>query len=329
MAIGRGPLDVSVQDVIESLRQSSTPAFVTHRHADKDAIGSAVGLQRVVGRGTVCTPAGVTKSAQRVLTATETSPATEVARDTHDLTVVLDAPSSDRIAPIEPHAPVVIDHHEPDDLKEQARAAVLDQSAGATAELVVRLAREGGWTVPAEAALALLVGIYDDTEMLQTASPETMGAVQFLLNRLEDQMAEFPELVREPEPSKGEQIARSVATLRATGYRSGETFLAVTRVGAHETAACQSLRDAGLDVVAVASSQDPGVRVTVRASGAVSQLVSVGGDLLPALITEHGGDGGGHEGAGTANLEVSDHTVIETSLVEALESKLEVTFTRV
>jgi len=244
---------------------------------------------------------------------------------TRDVVVVLDAPSTERIVPVDPVAPILIDHHEPDNLHSRATAALVDTEADATATLVARLAVDADWELTPEAALPLLVGIFGDTGNLTDASAETVQLAGVLIDRLGERAAEFSDLIgQEPDPSR--QSARTLGTLRARGYRAGDTVVAVTRIGGHETAAANALRDQGIDCVAVLSEQSEGYRVVVRASDSFSERLNLGTSLLPAMADEFGGDGGGHAGAGVATVESGDRDAIEAFVLEYIGQHLGTSF---
>ena len=315
-------------DVVEALRTTDSPVLVTHQHADRDTLGSAIGLRELLGRGTICTPDGVARPAQSLLETFDTDPITRPREVTHDAVVVLDAPSAERIAPVDPSSPILVDHHEPDNLASRAAASLVDTDAGATAELIVQLADAADWEVSPEAALPLLVGLLDDTGFLMGASPRSVTVAVDLVGVISDRSADLPQLLDRSRAS-GEQSARALGTLRATGYRAGDLFVAVTNVGGYETAATHALRDAGIDLAVVCSEQADGLRVTARASEAFVERRSLGGDILPGLAEEFGGDGGGHAGAGVAELHEVSVDEIEAFLIAHLESELGLTFAMV
>jgi nanoRNase/pAp phosphatase (c-di-AMP/oligoRNAs hydrolase) len=246
----------------------------------------------------------------------------------HDAIVVLDAPSAERIAPVDPSSPILVDHHEPDNLASRAAASLVDTDAGATAELIVQLADAADWEVSPEAALPLLVGLLDDTGFLMGAAPRSVTVAVDLVGAVKDRSTDLPQLLDRSRAS-GEQSARALGTLRATGYRAGDLFVAVTHVGGYETAAAHALRDAGIDLAVVCSEQADGPRVTARASEAFVDRRSLGDDILPALAEEFGGDGGGHAGAGVAELHEVSVDEIEAFLIAHLESELGLTFAMV
>lgn len=314
-----------VNDVVAALEAAEEPLLVTHRNADRDGLGAAIGLRELLGRGTVCAPGGVARPARSLLDATDTDPVSDPSTSRYDAVVVLDAASSDRIGPVDPAEPILVDHHEPGDLAARAGASLVDTDAGATAELVARLAAEADWEVATDAALPLLVGILDDTNFLSLASGRTVETAVDLLGDVGDRASELPRLTAHVERG-GERNARIIGTLRASGYRAGDRFVAVTDVGAHEAAAARALRDAGVDLVAVCNEHVDGVRVTARAAESFTEDVDLAGELLPALAETFGGDSGGHAGAGVAHLDEGDREAVEQALISWLEAELGVTF---
>lgn len=314
-------------DIATVLSEADSPVLVTHHHADRDAVGSTLGLAALLdGEPTVCLPGGVAAPARSLLGGRDT--VETVDGSAHDLMVVLDAPSTDRIAPVEPLVPlVVVDHHPPGDLAERATAELVDEAAGSTAELVLRIAREAGWTLSADAAFPLLVGVLSDTSFLRTAGPAQVEAVVELLSHVGGREAEVASLF-DPEPAPGERIARIEATARASFYRAGDVVLAVTRVGGHESAAAHALRDVGVDCALVASEQDDGVRIVGRCTEAFADRVSLGEELLPGLADAYGGSGGGHHTAAAAHLNAVPDGDLSATLERAVADALGVQFGR-
>lgn len=314
-----------MDDAVDLLEAARKPLLVTHRHADRDALGSAIGLRALLGRGTVCTPDGIAAPARSLLDATGTDPVVDPALESYDRVVVVDAPASDRIAPVDPANPILIDHHQPDDLAAHAAAAVVDTEAGATAELVARLATAAEWPVTPAAALPLLVGLLDDTDFLRGAAPPAVHTAVDLAAALGDRAGDLPTLI-ERTPAEGEQTARAIGLLRASGYRAGDWFVAVTRVGAHEAAVANTLRSEGIGLALVCTRRSEFLRVTARASPALAERVSLGGTLLPELAAAFDGEAGGHDGAGVARLPGGTQEAVEEAVIEALEGHLGVTF---
>jgi phosphoesterase RecJ-like protein len=312
-------------DIITVLTTANSPLFVTHRQADKDSLGSAIGLRALLGRGAVCVPDGVRQDARPLVSTTDTALLREPDLEEFDQVVVVDAPSSDRIAPLDPPSPVLIDHHRPDDLAERATAKRVDTEAVATAELVTEIAIEAGWNIIPEAALPLAVGLLDDSGSLETITPRAASVLGTLFGALGDRAPMLAELLH-TDTADGVENARALGVLRSRGYRAGDLTLGFTRVGGQESAAANAMRANGIDLAVVTSDQGNELRVTTRASDTFTDVMSLGEELLPALAMTFGGDGGGHDSAGTAHLEAADGEDVESFVLQHLERELGMTF---
>lgn len=233
-----------------------------------------------------------------------------------------------RIASIDPDTLLLIDHHEPADLVDRADASLVDTDAGATAELVARLAKSADWNIGPEAALPLLVGALADTDWLSDSGPQTASTVATLFEALDQKVAVLP-TVLDRSTGCDERIASATSVLRSSGYRAGDLFVAFSRVGAHEGTAAERLREAGVDLAVVSSTQGDETRVTARASDRLAERVSLGATLLPALTEKFGGDGGGHAAVGSATVATAEVDAIVDAVLSTVESELEMTFSEV
>lgn len=316
-----------VADVIAVLKQAKDPLLATHRHADRDSLGSAVGLAGALDvDATICTPDGIAKPAQPLVTDGETIEDPDVT--THDVVVVLDAPSTDRIAPVDPGKTdlVVVDHHSPDDLESIATAAYVDETAQSTAELVYEIVRAAEWELTEAVAYPLVVGILDDTGFLQAARPKQIRYVCELLPYIEGRAADIAALF-DPEPQPGERMAQLKATARASFYQAEDVAIGITHVGGFETAAAHALRGAGVACALVWSEQSDHVRVVGRCSEAFASEFSLGSELLPVLGAAYGGSGGGHDAAAGARLNLDpSQTDVTACIRNVLERELGVEF---
>jgi nanoRNase/pAp phosphatase (c-di-AMP/oligoRNAs hydrolase) len=317
-----------MSDLIETLERADEPVIITHQRADRDSLGAAIGLQALLGAGSICLPSGIKRSAQQMKDLTKAPIYEGCLPEDFDHAVVVDAPSLERIAPVTPDVVLLIDHHEPADLSERSEASLVDTTAGATTELVARIATSAGWEISPDAALPLLVGLLDDTAGLKDTGPQTATTATRLFTAVGEQATALPELL-ERSVHRDERIATATSTLRSHGYRAGDLFIAFSEVGAHEGIAAARLCDAGVDLAVVCSRQTNKVRVTARASERATDRISLGETVLPALASEFGGDGGGHAGAGTATLTTAETDAIIKRTLDIVAEELGVTFSEV
>ena len=318
-----------MQAVLDKLSRYDRIVVVVHAHADLDSVGSAVALATALDSSVdVATPSSVKSKAGALL---ERVPVvSDPDLSSYDLQVVVDAPSRQRVSPLDPaenDVPLVlIDHHEPDDLQAHASASYVDTSAPATALLVAELLEASTWEISPAAAEALAAGVLDDTGFRAVVMPEAQAQTLQLLERVDDSntLADL----WDAEPCWGERMATAKAVVRADGHKAGETILLVSRVGGEETAAAHALLDGNADIAVVISVRGERTRVVARTADAMTGEVALPEDVLRPLAEQFGGDGGGHASAGMAKLESADPDRIEESIVENVETALGMQFGR-
>lgn len=193
----------SITDAIAAIKAADRIAITTHIRPDGDAIGSTLGLRRLLSAAgkdaaiVAMDPAprryGFLMREDVIIPATETSP------EAYDLLVVLDTGAPDR-APdaIRDWLPRVrtlnIDHH-PTNTR-FADINHVDPVASSVGEMICRLAETAGFAIAADAAEALWVALITDTGRFAYSNtrPATLLAAAALLetgvrtDRIDDQV---------------------------------------------------------------------------------------------------------------------------------------------
>jgi len=317
--------------VCSALSEHSSYLFVLHRHADIDTVGAAIGFRDALeGSSRIVAPDGVQTQARGLLEELEVKlyEPTEVNVVAADCLVIVDAPSTDRIAPVSPESAagdvVVIDHHERGDLVDVATAAYVDTEAGATATLVARLVDTLGRELSSNAGVALAAGLLDDTESLATATAEEWTIFARLLDAASDHVAVLHRVLNK-EPSFGQRVAATKAVSRSTGYRADQALLLMTEVRGEQSAAATALRASGADIALVFSDRESQTWVVGRAN---PDQVHLPDDVFTPLVDEYEGDGGGHAGSGVAKLETAAIDDVRERALEHLEAALDKTFSQ-
>lgn len=219
---------------------------------------------------------------------------------------------------------LLVDHHDPDNLRDAAEAAVLDTDADATAVIVTQLLDDFR-PISGLGATALAAGILDDTGGLSIAAPESVETVVELLARAGDEASLLADLFNR-EVSFDQRAAAAKAVARADGYKAGQTLLFITRVGGHEAAAANALIDSGADIALVISPRETKTRVVGRTADRETADIHLPDEVFRPLAATFGGHGGGHAGAGGAKLDTDDIEGIEAACLEQVERALGVTF---
>ena len=163
--------------------------LATHIRPDGDGAGSALALAgalKAAGKHAVCTGLDDMPGEYDFLEGLAANiPAAAFAPQPGDAWVVLDCGAPDRLPqPLRAHAgraEFCIDHHK--DYSSFAGHALVDEKAGAAAELVMCVIEAGGWPITRGIAEALWTGIVTDTGRFSYASatPETFRRAARLL----------------------------------------------------------------------------------------------------------------------------------------------------
>jgi phosphoesterase RecJ-like protein len=314
--------------IISQLQENDRVLVITHTHADLDSVGSAVGLAITLDATVeIATPSDVTAGAAALLD--DYPVVAEPDLDTYDIHIVVDAPSAERIAPLDPTAtdvPLVdIDHHEPADLQERAAQAYIDTDAPATALLVADILESTGVEISSEAAMALAAGLLDDTGFRAVVRSDSRDQILSLLQQAEPYETKLASLWETDTPWS-ERVATAKAVVRASGYKAGETILLLSRVSGQETAAAHALIAGNADIAVIVSERGDHIRVVGRVSEQDDVELALPSNVLQPLAAEFGGYAGGHAGAGVAKLETTDASAVEQSVVECIEDALGMQF---
>jgi bifunctional oligoribonuclease and PAP phosphatase NrnA len=177
-------------DIATMLRDASHIAITAHVRPDGDALGSCLGLLRILralGKTATVLDLGPIPDRYRFLLADgECRDADGFDFTSADCIVVLDSGAIDRaaafVADNQETVPIInIDHHLSN--TNFGRLNVVDTSASSVGEMVCNLAREAGFPIPPAAAEALWVAIVTDTGRFSysNTTPNTMKAAADLL----------------------------------------------------------------------------------------------------------------------------------------------------
>ncbi|MEE8386896.1 MAG: bifunctional oligoribonuclease/PAP phosphatase NrnA [Dehalococcoidia bacterium] len=169
------PTKLDLTGTTKRLETASRIVLTTHARADGDAVGSLIGLQRVLRqRGKKVAAYLHEQVHDRYAFLTEAEPllawddqtAAGVLADA-DLLLIIDTCSAVQLrsmAKIIKAATIpklAIDHHVTRD--EVVDAILVDEQAGACAQIITNLCEQAGWPIDAQAAGALYVGLATDT----------------------------------------------------------------------------------------------------------------------------------------------------------------------
>ena len=294
-------------DVVEALRTTDSPLLVTHRHADRDTIGSAIGLRELLGRGTICTPDGVARPAQSLLETFDTDPVTQPSAVTRDVVVVLDAPSTERIVPVDPVAPILIDHHEPEEDVDVAFSDVRP-SMSSTSTILTKYVQEFDMKVSEAVATALLYGIRNETlDFKRDTTPADLTAAAYL-----HPFADHDTLEQVESPSMSPEtldvLAEAIQNREVQGSHLVSSAGYITDREALTQAAQHLLNLEGITTTAVFGIAEDTIYVAARSKDIRLDIRNVLQDAYSEI-----GDAAGHSTQASAAIPLGIFTGIEVT----------------
>jgi len=151
----------------------------------------------------------------------------------------------------------------------------------------------------------MIAGIVFDTRRFLYTNDRLFEIMAFLLHEFPASYADILPLFTNPR-SKAERIACIKAAQRMKRFMLNNVQILISHVSSFESAAARSLIFLGGDIAFVIATRDDHSRVSMRSSLNFTQntKISLGKDVIPAIITEFGGNGGGHDGAAGYNTNV-------------------------
>ncbi|MFW9853833.1 MAG: bifunctional oligoribonuclease/PAP phosphatase NrnA [Candidatus Thorarchaeota archaeon] len=218
----------------------------------------------------------------------------------------------------------VIDHHVKTDTVFTIDFDFRLETFRATTEIVAGMFYSSGISLTKQVRQALLAGLIFDTRRFLYGDDALFQCVSYLLNGHPEIYSEVGMLLSDPRMPP-EKIACIKAAQRAKRWQINETILLVSHVSSFEAAAARTLVTLGSDIAVVIARRKMETRISIRTAPSFPQDsgISLGRDVIPALIEEFGGSGGGHpSAAGYNHPESLDITQIKVFLYQLFENLL-------
>jgi nanoRNase/pAp phosphatase (c-di-AMP/oligoRNAs hydrolase) len=193
-----------------------------------------------------------------------------------------------------------------------------------TAEIITSLYYHSNTALTPQVAKGLLAGIIFDTKRFLLADQSLFESVNFLLTKnhnIYSEVLTLFTLIR----SQSEKVACIKAAQRMKKYQIKNKIVLVSHVSSYEAAAARSLIALGGDVAIVIANRKKETRISFRTTPEFpfDTNISLGGDIVPALIKKFGGTGGGHDGAaGYNNNEILDKAKVKDFIFQIFQNKL-------
>lgn len=282
---------------LERLRSilGGSPAILTHRSADVDAIACAYVIYKISkhlgGNPVLVVPEGPSRHAIDLLNSYSIDLPYLTSLKEADKLILVDVASDVQLGECSDllrsaKEVVVVDHHKVRSLSRHV--LVYGGEAGSCCELAVLLARELGVDIGRDGAILAIAGILADTGRLSRLYKTTCDALSWIIGKygLGPQDVKF--VGTEELPSR---IAKIKGLLRLRAYRANEHIICLTHVGAFEGAVAKTLLDAGCNVVVVLGVHEDvnELRILLRSKGVdLSEIVR---KLAQEVEGKYGGHG--------------------------------------
>ncbi|MFX0152008.1 MAG: bifunctional oligoribonuclease/PAP phosphatase NrnA [Candidatus Hodarchaeota archaeon] len=193
-----------------------------------------------------------------------------------------------------------------------------------TAEIITSLYYYTNASLTPQVAKGLLAGIIFDTKRFLLADQNLFESVNFLLTNNHNIYSEVLTLFATIR-SQSEKVACIKAAQRMKKYQIKNKIVLVSHVSSYEAAAARSLIALGGDVAIVIANRKEETRISFRTTPEfpIETNISIGRDIIPALIKKFGGTGGGHDGAaGYNNNEVLDKIEVKNLIFQVFQNVL-------
>ena len=282
--------------------------IITHHNADLDAVSSMIGLHLGLKEIGIKSDMGVAESISRISKPMANDYSIKIDPDCskYDNIIIVDTSNSDQLKGIKNlRADFIIDHHIKGNLTENTKESFINERAKSASQMVFIVLDEMGFKIDKKIGKILLSGIIADTGHLKLADAETLKIVVRLLETGIELRDVIESISFEPD------ISESIASLKAARnldlYKSEKLIITFSKGVSHEASSCRALLRIGADIAIVASIKKKEVRISSRAK---NKILDMGLDL--SVIFKEvgkiiGGNGGGHDLAGSANGTSTDN----------------------
>lgn len=321
----------SYSNFLEFLREYQDMVILAmHSQADPDAVGSAIALThliRVTNPNLIIRTLEPELSAlgQKLLDITNfqfdpirinqvTPPFLCVFLDTDYIDSRLIAPKNQF---------VIIDHHIRSTSKVEIAYDFQLDTFRATAEIIASLYYHAKISLTPTIIMGLLAGIVFDTRRFLYADRELFDCVNYLLCDNSDVYFETMSLFSSSR-SYSEKLACIKSAQRMRRHQINDKILLFTHIGSFEAAAARSLIFLGGDIAIAIANRNKETRISFRTTLDFPKEtgISLGRDIIPILIKQFGGTGGGHDSAAGYNSTLLEIGSVRKYLFQLFEKLL-------
>jgi nanoRNase/pAp phosphatase (c-di-AMP/oligoRNAs hydrolase) len=300
-----------MQGLLSWLRKYNNPIMIAmHDQADPDAVGSTIALIHMIRyinpriKVSVYKP-DLSRLSRNLLLHLDYELPLISEDDSHTTLILLDNPSIPSELDQVSRKIIIIDHHIKQEVNTHLLFDIRSQKVTSTSEIITQLYRIGKIPLNVESVKALLAGMIFDTRRFLYVNSELFDNISYLIRDHPKTYKEILPLFTSKRPLV-ERIACIKATQRMKRVEIGKFQILLSHVSSFEAAAARSLIFLGGDLAVVVGRHTDSTRISFRAESDFVKVtdISLGRDIIPLLLKEFGGSGGGHDGAAGYNNEV-------------------------
>jgi nanoRNase/pAp phosphatase (c-di-AMP/oligoRNAs hydrolase) len=288
--------------------------ILTHHNADIDAVSSStallLGLMQKNIYADIGVPNSVAKQSRQILWYGGCDIKINPNLEEYNVIFILDTSVPEQLIPLEVPKDkeiFIIDHHENVKLRGTSdKHEYISPRRKATCELILKVLKDNNVRLNKKIATLLLAGIVSDTNHFKFADKITFRLVAELLNYKADLSLVY-ELVYNP-PDFSERLSKLKGYKNLELYQTGEYLIAFSEVDNHEAAVARGLLAIGANISVVFTEKEEEMRVSSRADVRTIRKINLnlGQDIFSKLKDIAGGNGGGHDAAGSLNTPNKD-----------------------
>ena len=304
--------------------------LVMHSQADPDAVGAAIGLThliRITNPNLIIRTLEPTLSVlgHNLLTFSDfhlepievnqvNPPVLFVFLDTNYIDPQLIAPKRQF---------VIIDHHVPMPPEVEVIFDYQLNSFYSTTEIIASWYYNEEIPLTKQVIKGLLAGIIYDTRRFLNADSDLFDCVNFLLQNSPNIYLDTMKLFTSSR-TPSEKLACIKAAQRMKRVTIKDKILLFSYVSSFEAAAARSLIFLGGDITIVIANRKKETRISLRTTASLPKEtgISLGKDIIPELINQFGGTGGGHDSAAGYNAPLLEIKTIKNFLFQLFEKKM-------
>ncbi|MFX1286756.1 MAG: bifunctional oligoribonuclease/PAP phosphatase NrnA [Promethearchaeota archaeon] len=315
------------------LRKSQNMVIlVMHSQADPDAVGSAIALTHLIH---VLNPNLIIRTLEPELS-TLGQNLLEISNFQFDpinidqvispsLFILLDTNYIDSNLITSKNQFAIIDHHISTNLEVEVAFDFRLDSFRATAEIIASLYYCAEISLTPQIIKCLLAGIVFDTRRFLYGDRELFECVNFLLRNDSKSYSQTMSLFSSSR-SYSEKLACIRAAQRMKRHQINNKILLFSHVSSFEAAAARSLIFLGGDIAIVIANRKRETRISFRTTSDFTEEtgLSLGRDIIPKLISQFGGTGGGHDSAAGYNSSLLEIKSVRQYLFQLFETKLDI-----